>query len=103
MGVAAWIGVGMATSSSDRPGALVVNEHKVPPALKQTEVESAGLSSQQASANQHRSGNPAATPTPTPELDPRMNNLAQFTDMLKQAFKSDNKESRNKETGSSNI
>src|ERR1700675_1237460 len=80
------IGVGMATSSSDRPGALLVNEHKVPPALKQTEVESAGLSSQQASANQDRSGTPAATPTPTPELDPRMNNLAQFTDMLKQAF-----------------
>jgi hypothetical protein len=91
MGVAASIGVGMVTSSSDRPGALLVNEHQMPPPLKQKEVESADLSSkqassQQASGNQDHSGIPAATPAPTPELDPRLNNLAQFTDMLKQAF-----------------
>jgi hypothetical protein len=86
MGVAAWVGVGMVTSSTDRPGVLLVNEHKVPPALKQTEVKSADLSSQQASAKRDRAGTPAVTPAPTPELDPRMNNLAQFTDMLKQAF-----------------
>jgi hypothetical protein len=49
-------------------------------------VQAAADSRNQDIAREAEKMNAQATPAPTPELDPRVNNLEQFADMLKQAF-----------------